>query len=219
MGITAYILPRRRLFVHKSLRARPLEGIVLGSFYRDRPQLAENEQPEFRQDVTYCSSTENPSHFGEGVSLIVGCAHSIRCSEFELVEMLINQREFDEALARLKGDVPDADDYALLCQIYLCDPIVDELNSLDPFSRNYRETAMRLYKKLRRSETYDPSRDEFSQMAGVPDDLWRGVSPWSFRSPKMISEFLLSWGHIMSLLDLSSGAVLEYGSGSGVNSH
>ena len=74
---------------------------------------------------------------------------------------------------------------------------------------------MRLYKKLRRSETYDPSRDEFSQMAGVPDDLWRGVSPWSFRSPKMISEFLLSWGHIMSLLDLSSGAVLEYGSGSG----
>jgi len=129
--------------------------------------------------------------------------------------MLKNQREFDEALNSLKSDVPDADEYASLSQIYLSDPIIDELNSLDPFSRSYRETAMRLYKKLRRSDTYDPRRDELSQMAGIPGDLWKGVVPWSFRSPKMIGEFLMSWGHIMMLIDLSSGTVLEYGSGSG----
>ena len=128
--------------------------------------------------------------------------------------------ELETAIASLKGEVPDAEEYARLCTLYLDDPIADKLTRMDPFSSEYRDTAMQLYRKLRgpKKENYNPEIHELTGNSGLPADIWKHSSPWSFKSPSMASEFLISWGHIMQALALppdSSASILEYGSGSG----
>lgn len=124
--------------------------------------------------------------------------------------------DFEGALSSIKGKSPDGREYARLSEVYAQDPLADELKRMDPFSADYRNAAMQLYLKLRGNNSYDPARDELSQMVETPRDLAKDISPWSFRDPKFVSEFLMCWGHIMSLLDLpSGGSILEYGSGSG----
>ena len=128
--------------------------------------------------------------------------------------------QFEAALSSLRGVVPDGEEYARLSAIFVSDAIVDAMKSIDPFSEEYRATAMQLYRKLRRqpSHQYDPEIDELSQSVGLPPDIWRHTSPWNFNSTSMIAEFLMCWGHITKLLDLpnsSSASIVEYGPGSG----
>ena len=80
---------------------------------------------------------------------------------------------------------------------------------------------MQLYRKLRgpkAKENYNPEIYDELAIRDCRADIWKHSSPWSFKSPSMASEFLISWGHIMQVLALppdSSASILEYGSGSG----
>ncbi len=128
--------------------------------------------------------------------------------------------QFEAALSSLKGPVPDGDEYARLSTIFISDPIVEAMRSIDPFSDEYRATAMQLYRKLRRrpSHQYDPETDELSQSVGLRSEIWRDISPWNFNNASVVAEFLMCWGHMMKLLDLptnSNASIVEYGPGSG----
>jgi hypothetical protein len=128
-----------------------------------------------------------------------------------------DQEQFEATLAGLRGAVPDTEEYNRLSTIFLTDPLAEKLKAMDPFSPEYRANAMRLYLALRkRGGSYRPETDELTGST-LPDDIWRQSSPWSFRSPSMASEFLICWGHIMRMLDLTenTSSILEYGPGSG----
>ena len=136
--------------------------------------------------------------------------------------MTVSQKreQFEAALASLQGAVPNAEEYARLCTLSLEHPLATEMAAMDPFSAEYRAKAMRLYLDLRgrASDEYKPEVHELTGDTGLPADIWRHSSPWSFRSSQMAAEFLTCWGHIMRLLELpndSSASILEYGSGSG----
>jgi SAM-dependent methyltransferase len=127
---------------------------------------------------------------------------------------------FETALASLRGAVPDNEEYGRLCSIFLDDPIAHEMKTMDPFSTEYRTAAMQLYLSLgkRAGVRYSPEIHEMSGNSAMPADIWRQSSPWSFRNPSMVSEFLICWGHIMRMMDLpanSEASILEYGPGSG----
>lgn len=131
-----------------------------------------------------------------------------------------NRELFETALASLKGTVPNAEEYARLCTLSLEHPLAMEMTTMDPFSPEYRTKAMRLYLDLRGrpNDDYTPEVHELTGDTGLPADIWRHSSPWSFRSSQMAAEFLVCWGHIMRLLNLpneSSAKILEYGPGSG----
>jgi SAM-dependent methyltransferase len=130
----------------------------------------------------------------------------------------VDLEEFNARLRALGGRVPDAVEYQQLQEISLRHPLTPRLLELDPFSATYKAAALQLYRDLRGDDrTYDPARDEQSGMV-LPANLWSGASPWSFRDPRFVSEFLMSWAQIMRALALPPGSdakVLEYGSGSG----
>lgn len=124
---------------------------------------------------------------------------------------------FEAALAPFLGDsVPDGEAYQRLSEMAIGHPLAAGLARLDPFSGAYRDGAMALYRDLSgRSGGYEPARDERSH-AAAPPNPWTDLPPWGFRQPALVAEFLLSWGHILRLLDLPPGGrVLEYGSGTG----
>jgi SAM-dependent methyltransferase len=128
--------------------------------------------------------------------------------------------EFARIVADFGSGVPGTADYELLTTACLDVPEAQVLTRLDPYSPAYRDAAMDLYRLLRAAPEkngYDPRRDERSDVAGTAD-IWRDVTPWSFRDPRFVSEFLYAWGHILKLLELDpakGGSVLEYGPGSG----
>jgi SAM-dependent methyltransferase len=131
----------------------------------------------------------------------------------------VSMGALEAELRSLKGDVPDTDEYGRLSGITVNHPFVAELSRLDPFSAEYRATAMKLYLDLRGRprDDYNPEIDERTG-SDLPSDIWRNASPWFFRSTQMASEFLICWGQMMRLLDLptnSTASILEYGSGSG----
>lgn len=124
---------------------------------------------------------------------------------------------FEAAIAPFRGDaVPDGEAYQRLSGMAIAHPLAADLARLDPFSAAYRDGAMALYRALSgRADGYEPARDEQTHTP-PPPNLWTDLPPWSFRQPALVAEFLLSWGHILRLLDAPPGAsVLEYGSGSG----
>jgi len=130
------------------------------------------------------------------------------------------REQFEAALASLQGTVPNAEEYARLCTLSIEHPLATQMAAMDPFSADYRAKAMRLYLDLRgrADDGYQPEVHELTGDTGLPADIWRNSSPWSFRSSQMAAEFLVCWGHIMRLLELpndSSASILEYGSGSG----
>ncbi len=124
----------------------------------------------------------------------------------------------NERIAALGEGVPDGATYQEFSGLVLDHPAVGRLSALDPFSPEYRALAMELYRALSgRQEGYEPARDEQSHLA-LPDNIWTGLTPWSFRHPALIAEFLASWARIFRLLDLPPGGtarVLEYGCGTG----
>ncbi len=134
---------------------------------------------------------------------------------------LRSQQEFDAALDALNGGLPDGEQYQRLTQFVLDHPKARALADLpDPFSPEYRAAALDLYATLRARDGdtgYVAERDEACESDGVvPANLWTGLVPWSFRKPALVAEFLLSWAHILQLLDVEPGqSVLEYGPGSG----
>ncbi len=89
------------------------------------------------------------------------------------------------------------------------------LNRLDPFGSEYRQLCEALYLRIAQRAQYNPSLDEKSGLGEAPD-VWRGVTPFAFRSSRFVAEFLVSWAAIFDALDMSEGqSILEYGPGSG----
>ncbi len=116
------------------------------------------------------------------------------------------------------GDgVPDTAQYQRLTTLHLDVPEARRLVGLDPFSAAYRQAALELYLLIRgRTEQgYEAVRDEPSATP-LPEQLWTGLVPWSFRDTNMVSEHLLAWSRIFRHMKLTpGGSVLEYGPGSG----
>lgn len=128
--------------------------------------------------------------------------------------------EFDAALSMLQGGHPNAEEYQRLTTLVVDHPKAHALGKLDPFSSEYRSAALDLYATLRSRDEdriYVAERDEASESGGtLPSNIWTGLVPWSFRSPALSSEFLMSWGHIFQLINVKANhSVLEYGPGSG----
>jgi 2-polyprenyl-3-methyl-5-hydroxy-6-metoxy-1,4-benzoquinol methylase len=127
--------------------------------------------------------------------------------------------EFEAEIAAIGHGLPDAAAHQRLSQMTIHHPAVDRMKRLEPFSADYRAAALDLYFDLRgrAAEGYEPARDEKSNGI-VPDNLFSGITPWSFQDTTMIAEFLESWGQIlrgMALPANSNASVLEYGPGSG----
>lgn len=124
---------------------------------------------------------------------------------------------FDVLLAEIGDGVPDAAQYRRLSSLQLDVPQARRMLGMDPFSAEYRQAAMALYLSLRgRAEQgYQAPRDE-TPATPLPEHLWTGLIPWSFRDVALASEHLLAWGRIFRHLKLpQGGSVLEYGPGSG----
>lgn len=138
-----------------------------------------------------------------------------------MVQVRVSPSEFDAVLDRLGGGVPDAAEYVRLTKFVLDVPDVARLNGLDPFSDDYHRGVLDLYLALRSRPDeegaggYTPERDE-APSYDVPEAIWTGLVPWSFRDAAMTGEHLYAWGHILRHLGLGpGGSVLEYGPGSG----
>lgn len=84
----------------------------------------------------------------------------------------------------------------------------------DPFSPEYRERQMSLFRLLTGREDYKASRDEIT-----PFDLNSHVQrplPWASGSCELVGTQLMMQGHLIRGLDLKPGArVLEFGPGAG----
>ena len=125
---------------------------------------------------------------------------------------------YEEIIQALGPRVPDAEQYQRLAGITLRFP-GSSLQHMDPFSAEYADSVLRLYMHIRGGSEVDyrPARDEHAP-TNIPPNLFTGVVPWSFKDPRLVSEFLHCWGHILSLLPLAGCRplrVLEYGPGSG----
>ncbi|AVH41804.1 class I SAM-dependent methyltransferase [Agrobacterium tumefaciens] len=131
--------------------------------------------------------------------------------------VVFSQQAGDELVANFGAGVDD-EAYRELTTIRYSHPLVEDLNKLHPFSAEYRKLAMHVYNDLRGDvgRTYDPERDEASGIVADVADINTMASPWNFKNPNLISEFLHSWGQIFRHLDIKAGqSVLEYGTGSG----
>ena len=125
--------------------------------------------------------------------------------------------EFNALLEQIGSGVPNAEQYQRMSSLILTFPQARKLSGMNPFKPGYKEAAMELYLSLRgRAEQgYLATRDE-APATPLPENLWTGLVPWSFRDARMVSEHLFSWGHILARLNLpAGGALLEYGPGSG----
>ncbi len=125
--------------------------------------------------------------------------------------------EFNALLEQIGNGVPNAEQYERMSSLILTFPQARKLSGMNPFKPGYKEAAMELYLSLRgRAEQgYLATRDE-APATPLPEDLWTGLVPWSFRDARMVSRHLLAWGHIFAHLNLpAGGALLEYGPGSG----
>ncbi len=90
-----------------------------------------------------------------------------------------------------------------------------ELNAMDPFSQQYREGILALYKRVSKNHDYDPMGMEKTDAADNCD-LALNPIPYRLGSSRIVGEFLSCYGWILSSLDVQPGAdVLEYGSGEG----
>jgi SAM-dependent methyltransferase len=125
--------------------------------------------------------------------------------------------EFNALLDQIGNGVPNTDQYQRMAGLVLDFPEAHKLGRLDPYSTEYKAAAMELYLSLRgRAEQgYVAARDE-APAGEIPENVWTGLIPWSFRDARMVSEHVLAWGHILGHLSLPDrGALLEYGPGSG----
>ncbi len=129
------------------------------------------------------------------------------------------QTEHDIIIQQIGSGVPNADQYKRLSEITLLPHGFEALGQSDPFSSAYAKAAFELYLSIRgqKMTDYVPSRDEASPTP-LPANIFTELVPWSFGDPTLMSEFLISWGHMLHALDLSSGtctSILEYGPGTG----
>jgi SAM-dependent methyltransferase len=125
--------------------------------------------------------------------------------------------EFNALLDRIGNGVPNGEQYQRMSSLILEFPEARKLAGMDPFSTDYKAAVMEFYLSLRgRAEQgYVVARDE-APAGEMPEDVWTGLIPWSFRDARMVSEHVLAWGHILGHLNLpDGGALLEYGPGSG----
>ncbi|WP_419729424.1 class I SAM-dependent methyltransferase [Lichenicola sp.] len=123
----------------------------------------------------------------------------------------------DALIDQIGAGVPDATQYQRLTTLHLEILEARQLAASDPFSAAYRDAAFALYLSIRgRTEQgYEAVRDE-PPATPLPEQLWSGLVPWSFRDTGVVSEHLLAWSRIFRHMTLEpGGAVLEYGPGSG----
>lgn len=110
---------------------------------------------------------------------------------------------------------PDTQKYQDLSTIHMAPIEVADMLQEDPFGSLYRKMATDLYLRIARRDIYSAAEDEKSGLGSVPD-IWRGSSPFAFRSSNFVGEFLAAWSAIFTALDVKEGdSVLEYGPGSG----
>lgn len=128
------------------------------------------------------------------------------------------QEDVEKLVCTLTEAGIDSATYGELSSVVFRHPIGARLAQLDPFSPEYRESVIELYHDLRGGRsagTYDIERHEASGIGKILDPHIE-VSPWSFRDPRLISEFFYSWGQIFRHLEIKAGqSLLEYGPGSG----
>ena len=125
--------------------------------------------------------------------------------------------EFERLIEQIGAGVPNAEQYSIMSGLVLDFPETRALGAMSAFDPGYKDAAMRLYLDLRgrSDEGYLAPRDEVPGWS-LPENLWTGLVPWSFRDATMVSEHLLAWGHIFRELKLPpGGSLLEYGPGSG----
>ena len=129
------------------------------------------------------------------------------------------ETEYETLIKEIGTGVPDARQYKHLSSLTVISLGAEMLRGLDPFSAEYAKAAFELYKTIRGGERADylPARDEAAP-SPLPASLFTDLVPWSFRDAGLVAEFLVSWGHMLQMLEASAGSqlsVLEYGTGSG----
>lgn len=125
--------------------------------------------------------------------------------------------EYAAILEEIGDGLPNTEQYQRMSALILDIPEARKLARMDPFSSAYKAAVLDLYYSLRgrADQGYLVSRDELPD-GQVPDELWSGTVPWSFRDTKLVSEHMLAWAHIFRHLGVApSGSVLEYGPGTG----
>lgn len=130
----------------------------------------------------------------------------------------ISLEEFEAMYSGLAQNGVDAAQYQRLSATVIDLPWAT-LKAVDPFSEEYKQRVLEIYVRLSggQKSDYVATRDERSGL-NSPANIWMDLPPWSFRDPTFASEFLLAWGHILSLMELGAqpgASVLEYGAGSG----
>lgn len=132
---------------------------------------------------------------------------------------IFSQAIGDQLVEKFNSSQPSSSaSYVALTEKRYTHKLVDSLNSIEPFSKEYMDIALRIYYDLRGNTggDYRPETDEISRIDQSLSDIHKSSSPWCFGNLGFISEFLFSWGQIFRYLDLKSGqSVLEYGPGSG----
>ncbi len=86
---------------------------------------------------------------------------------------------------------------------------------LDPFSPDYREKVLTTYQSISTNNHYDAMVMERTDSTEQFDTANWPI-PYRFADSRMVGEFLICYGWVLTTLDVKAGAdILEYGSGEG----
>lgn len=100
----------------------------------------------------------------------------------------------------------------------LCDVFVDAASITlpsDPFSSDYYDAMMDLWRQVSGRPMYDPRQHERTPSINL-DKSVSSPSPFHYGDTVFVGDFLIAWGWILRTLKLKSGQrVLEYGVGEG----
>jgi len=95
----------------------------------------------------------------------------------------------------------------------VCPRDLKYIETLDPFSEEYRAEMLAVYEAIKGRQGYNVAKDEKSV---YNDKDLNKIPPYSEKDSAKLSDFLISWAQISRLLDVrGSETILEYGPGSG----
>ena len=130
-----------------------------------------------------------------------------------MTEVVHSIDEMKERVAVANSAETEAERIEKLCELAL-HPADLGLDQLDPFSPEYRNLVLRMYREVSGRSLYAPREHELSPyLDEVPDTR---PNYYSAGTTKFTGQILLAMGGILELLDLKPGQkMLEYGSGEG----